>query len=310
MKICRNIPPAETCCGIRTAATLGTFDGVHIGHRTILEKVMSHARDAGLESAVITFDSHPYTVLAPDKAPGMLTTLDEKLALFEEIGLDFAYVIPFSREISLLSPEEFAKRFLVGCLGMVHFVVGYDHGFGKDREGSASLTDDLARALGFTVDIVQPVRRNGETVNSSLIRSRIASGDMGDVSCLLGRDYSFSGTVVPGCGEGRKIGVPTANIVPGDPMKIVPGKGVYTGWIIVAGKKADMVMSIGSQPTFDRHDETIEVHIPDFEGDLYGVSVTIGVTGRIRDIMQFDSKEKLVRRIMEDIDILYQHTTQ
>jgi len=310
MKICRNQAPSATCCGIRTSATLGTFDGVHIGHREILGKVVSHAREAGLQSAAITFDRHPLTVLDPDRTPRMITTLDEKLDLLERVGLDIVYVITFTDEISRLSPADFIGTYLIECLGMRHFVVGYDHGFGRNREGSSDMIAGLADEYGFTVSVVQPVICEGDTVNSSIIRERIDQGRMDKVALLLGRDFSFSGSVVGGYGLGRKLGVPTANIRLGDPQKIMPKQGVYTGWIEHGGVRREAVMSIGSRPTFGRIDEAVEVHIPDFDGDLYGERVTIGVTGRIRDIVRFDSKDELVKQIKKDIDYLFQHISQ
>ncbi|MCD6307850.1 MAG: bifunctional riboflavin kinase/FAD synthetase [Candidatus Latescibacteria bacterium] len=310
MKICRNRAPSETRCGIRTSATLGTFDGVHIGHREILGKVVSYARESGFQAAAITFDRHPQTVLDSERTLRMITTLDEKLDLMERTGLDIVYVITFSEEISRMSPSDFIGEYLVECLGMRHFVVGYDHGFGRNRTGGPGMIAILADEYGFTLEIVQPVLCEGETVNSSIIRELINQGRMDKATLMLGRDFSFSGSVVSGYGYGKKLGVPTSNIEVEDDLKIMPGQGVYTGWLEHGGAIHEAVISIGSRPTFGYSDEAIEVHMPDFDGDLYGERVTVGVTGHIRDIVRFDSKDELVEQIKKDIDYLYQHTSR
>jgi len=306
MKICRNISPADTYCSLKTTVTLGTFDGVHTGHRYILRKVIAHAGKSGGESAVATFDRHPASVIDPAGTPPLLTTLEEKLDIFEKIGIDLVYVITFTKETSRLTPEQFVKEYLLDSLGMSHFIVGYDHGFGKDRRGSSKVLNELARKYGFTLEIQNPVIHDGIIVNSSTIRTNIKEGRVDLASELLGEDYSFRGEVVRGHGIGKKIGIPTANIAPLDTGKIVPPEGVYAGWIRVGEESRSALVCIGTRPTFGGHEVSIEVHIPDYEEELYGKEVRIGFTKRLRNIERFDSPDALVRQIRRDVEMLKQ----
>jgi len=306
MKICRNISPVDTCCSLKTTVTLGTFDGVHIGHRYILGKVIAHAEKSGAESAVATFDRHPASVIDPAGTPPLLTTLDEKLGIFEKIGIDLVYVITFTEEMSRLTAERFVKEYLLDSLGMSHFIVGYDHGFGKDRRGSSKVLNELARKYDFTLEIQNPVIHDGIIVNSSTIRTNIKEGRVDLASELLGEDYSFRGKVVRGHGIGKKLGVPTANIAPLDAEKIIPSEGVYAGWIRVGKESRHALICIGTRPTFDDYRVSIEVHIPDYDETLYGKAVRIGFTRRLRNIEKFDSPDALVRQIRRDIEMLKQ----
>lgn len=306
MKICRGVSPADTCCGLKTTVTLGTFDGVHIGHRYILNKVISNAEHSGEQSAVITFNRHPYEVLKPESTPKLLTTLDEKIALFEAIGINIVYIIEFTRKISEMNPEQFISRYLVDCLGMSHFIVGYDHGFGKGRKGSSEVLQKFAMKYDFTLEIQSPVEYNGIIVNSSTIRNYLLMGKTDAASDLLGTDYSFRGNVISGYGLGKKIGIPTANITLIDQEKIVPLSGVYAGWIEFIDQKREALIHLGSRPTVNRNEEGIEVHIPDFTGDLYGKEVRVGFKRRLRNIKQFESEQALVQQIKKDIEVLNQ----
>ena len=307
MKICNNVSPAESCCGLETTATLGTFDGVHIGHRHILHRVISHAIETGKQSAVITFDRHPASVLHPENSPKILTTLDEKLAVFETLGIDVVYVLTFTKQIADMTAEQFIVKYLLDCLGMSCFIVGYDHGFGKERKGSTDSLRELTHKYNFTLEIQQPVTYNGMIVNSSAIRIIIADGKVDMASELLGNDYSFDGSVVPGLGYGKEIGYPTANIKLSNQEKIVPADGVYTGWMRHGAEKMDAVISIGPRPTFNCDETAIEVHVPDFDGDIYDAEVSVGFRQRLRDIEKFDSKEELIEQIKKDIEMLNQH---
>ena len=309
MKVCTGITPSGFCCGVKTTATLGTFDGIHRGHRCILEKVVENARNNGEQSAVVTFDRHPASVLFPERVPGILTTADEKLSLFDEIGIDYVFVITFSPEVADMRPETFIAEYLVGCLGMSHFIVGYDHGFGKNRQGSAKILETLSGVYGFTVEIQDPVSLDGIVVNSSTIRRLILKGHVDKAGAMLARDYALEGTVVTGHGLGKKIGIPTTNVLPTHPEKILPMNGVYTGWIATEESKREAVISIGPRLTFDGTEVSIEAHIPDYSGDLYGETIRIGFSRRLRNIVKFDSAESLVEQIKKDIDAMNQLIT-
>jgi riboflavin kinase/FMN adenylyltransferase len=295
---------ASSCCGIKSAATLGTFDGVHIGHRRILEKVITYASDNGLQSAVVTFDRHPASFLYPDKAPQLLTTTEEKLELLEETGIENVFIIEFTNQIANMSPDDFIQQYLVKCLGLCHFVVGYDHGFGKDRKGSAESLDRIAHLNGFSVEIQPPVTVNGVLVSSSAIRKCITDGAVDTADEMLGRDFSLTGKVVSGHGVGKTIGIPTANIEPSSHEKIVPRRGVYAGWIVFENIKREAVISLGPRLTFGDAVDSIEVHVPEFHGDFYGKNAKIGFTKRIRDMRKFNSTEELIIQIKKDIELM------
>lgn len=304
MKVYKNFIPSNSYCGFTTTVTLGTFDGVHIGHRNILRKVISNAELSGEQAVVVTFDRHPTSILKPEYSPKLLTNLDEKLALFENIGINITFVISFTKDISEISAEQFIKKYLIDCLRMNHFIVGYDHRFGKERKGSSATLQELSRKYNFTLEIQKPLTYEGMTVKSSTIRTHLLEGKVEVASVLLGKDYSLSGYVVAGHGLGKKIGIPTANISAKDTGKIIPLSGVYAGWIEFDDKKREAVLSIGSQPTFNRKDETIEAHIPEFKGDLYRKEVIVSFRRRLRNIEKFKSEQALVQQIRKDVEVL------
>ncbi|MFA6470954.1 MAG: bifunctional riboflavin kinase/FAD synthetase [Candidatus Latescibacterota bacterium] len=303
MNIYRNFTPSQPFCGIQSAVTLGTFDGAHIGHMQILNRVVEHARKNGEQAVVVTFDTHPISVLNPEVSPGMITTLDEKIELFSKAGIDSTFILTFTKQIASMSAELFIKEYFIDCLGMTCFIVGYDHGFGKDRKASTKELREYAHRLNFCLEIVKPVMRGGTVVKSSIIRSQILEGKVGTAAKLLGRDYSFKGKVIHDRGIGKNIGIPTANLLKEDPEKILPLSGVYAGWVEFEGKKLHAVISIGPRPTFNSSEEAIEVHIPGYNGDLYGQYLNVGFSDRLREIRKFDSGESLVEQIKKDIEI-------
>lgn len=301
--------PKTGDCQMGSVASLGMFDGVHRGHRRILDRVVSHARVHGVHAVVLTFDQHPLSVIRSHEAPTLITSIDEKLALLAESGIDHTYILQFTREIAAMESERFIAEYLIDCLGMREFVVGYDHGLGRGREGSPDAIRGIAERLGFALDIVGPVSDGGTVIKSSTIRNHLALGDVVAAAEELGRSYSLRGTVERGRGIGSGLGYPTANVTPIDPGKIVPGNGVYTGWVEVSGTRHDAVITIGPRPTFDLTDELIEAHLPGYSGDMYGAEVVVGLTGRIRNIMKFESTSALIKNIQRDIEHLY-HTKQ
>lgn len=305
MKVYTDFGPEDAACIGDSTITLGTFDGVHLGHRRILEDVRNYARAAGTRSVVVTFERHPLTVVEPASAPRLLTTLAEKTELVEQAGIDDMVVIRFTPQFARLSAEDFVRDHLVGCLAVRHMVVGYDHHFGRGAGGSHASLAELSARYGFTVTVTEPVRHNNEVVKSSLIRDLIAVGSVREAAEMLGRTYSCRGTVVREEGLGSRIGFPTANIRIDDPDKLLPADGVYSGWASFGKNRLPAVMSIGGRPTFNRTASALEVHIPGFTGDLYGIDMIVGFTSRIRDIIEFSDADELVRQIAQDVEKLH-----
>ena len=289
-----------------TVATVGTFDGVHRGHRAVLAEIVRRARTRGLASLIVTFDRHPLEVVNPPAAPRLLTLPDEKRALLAELGLDRIELLPFTGELARLAPEEFVRQVLRARYGMGELVLGYDHGFGRGRTGDVELVRRLAREDGFAVDVVDAVRDDGQPISSSLIRTAVAHGDLAAAERWLGRRYALTGVVERGAGRGRTIGIPTINLAPPDPRKLLPPDGVYAVWVDVgeretgSGKRYGGMMNQGPRPTFGIAARALEIHLFDFAGELYGETVTVEWVRRLRDVQTFPSREALVDQLGRD----------
>ena len=290
-----------------TVATVGAFDGVHRGHRAVLAEIVRRARAQGLASLIVTFDPHPLEVVNPPAAPRLLTLPAERRELLEALGLDRIELLPFTPELARLAPEEFVRRVLRAQFGMRELVLGYDHGFGRGRTGDVALLRQLAREDGFSVDVVEAVRDDGQPISSSLIRTAVAHGDLAAAERWLGRRYGATGVVERGAGRGRTIGIPTINLAPLDPRKLLPPDGVYAVWVRLPGKgeggrgvRYGGMMNQGPRPTFGIAARALEVHLFDFAGELYGETVTVEWVRRLRDVQTFPSREALVAQIGRD----------
>ena len=290
-----------------TVATVGTFDGVHRGHRAVLAEIVRRARTRGLASLIVTFDRHPLEVVNPPAAPRLLTLPDEKRALLAELGLDRIELLPFTGELARLAPEEFVRQVLRARYGMGELVLGYDHGFGRGRTGDVELVRRLAREDGFAVDVVDAVRDDGQPISSSLIRTAVAHGDLAAAERWLGRRYGATGVVERGAGRGRTIGIPTINLAPLDPRKLLPPDGVYAVWVELPGKgeggrgrRYGGMMNQGPRPTFGIAARALEIHLFDFAGELYGESVNVEWVRRLRDVQTFPSRDALVDQLGRD----------
>jgi len=290
-----------------TVATVGTFDGVHRGHRAVLAEIVRRARTRGLASLIVTFDRHPLEVVNPPAAPRLLTLPDEKRALLAELGLDRIELLPFTGELARLAPEEFVRQVLRARYGMGELVLGYDHGFGRGRTGDVELVRRLAREDGFAVDVVDAVRDDGQPISSSLIRTAVAHGDLAAAERWLGRRYGATGVVERGAGRGRTIGIPTINLAPLDPRKLLPPDGVYAVWVELPGKgeggrgrRYGGMMNQGPRPTFGIAARALEIHLFDFAGDLYGEAVNVEWVRRLRDVQTFPSRDALVDQLGRD----------
>jgi len=293
--------PMERVTAAAKAAAIGHFDGVHRGHRTVIERALAHARAEGMPAAVMTFDPHPKEVLGRgSQYVALLTPLEEKLRLFEALGVDIVYVVRFDEAFAAVPPEEFASKFLAP-LGVATAVVGFDFTFGHRGAGDAAALRRLGAPLGMEVDIVEPFYEDGRKVSSSLIRESLERGEAEAAAALLGRPYRIAGTVVHGEQRGRTIGFPTANVEP-DGRYVLPRLGVYAVKVEIDGRLYPGVLNLGVKPTF--HEEgmspKLEAHLFDFAGDLYGKRAAVGFLKFLRAERKFASVDELVRQIAGD----------
>jgi riboflavin kinase/FMN adenylyltransferase len=283
------------------AIAVGNFDGFHRGHQKLVAQARAAAARAGGEGVALTFDPHPARVLAPERAPRLLTTTARKLELLAAAGADVVVVEPFDRALAALSPRAFADQVLRVALGAHHVVVGYDFRFGHARAGSTDTLRELGDELGFTVEVVDPVAVDGVVASSSRIRTCVEQGDLAGARALLGRDPEVEGTVVRGAGRGRGIGIPTANLE--IEAGVPPPLGIYATWAFLAGgERLPGAASIGTNPTFDDSGRlSLEVHILDFDRDLYGQPVRLAFVERLRGELKFAGAAELVEQIRRDI---------
>src|SRR6266540_2533770 len=285
--------------------TMGTFDGVHRGHQAVLAEVTRRARAANLASVLITFDPHPLEVVNPAAAPKLLTLSAEKAAPVQAAGIGRLVLMPFTPAVAQLDAEAFVRR-LCDEYAMRELVMGYDHGFGRGRAGDIDLVQRMAREGGFGMAVVDAVRDNGQPISSTLIRTAIAHGDLDSAARWLGRRYSIRGTVVRGAGRGRTIGIPTINLAPPDARKLLPPDGVYAVDVTVGqratgnGERFGGMMNQGPRPTFGEQARTLEVHLFDFDGELYGETVDVEWVRRLRAVQAFPSREALVAQLERD----------
>ncbi|MDR0769179.1 MAG: riboflavin biosynthesis protein RibF [Dysgonamonadaceae bacterium] len=281
------------------AATIGFFDGVHLGHRFLIRQLTELAAAEGLQSAVITFRQHPRFVLQAEYQPGLLCTPDEKTKLLSALELDYCYLIDFSKELSQLSARTFIADILHKKLGVKQLLIGYDHRFGKDR---AERFPDYARyGKEYGLNVVQAVELQDCTVSSTVIRNKLAEGHVEEANRLLSYNYSIEGKVIEGNQLGRTIGFPTANIKISDKNKIIPKEGIYAAWVHIGRKKHRGMAYIGRRPTVLQHGEPrIEVHILDFSADLYGKTLRIEFVKYLREDMAFNNLDELKAQLLVD----------
>ena len=285
--------------------TMGTFDGVHRGHQAVLAEVTRRARAGKLASVLVTFEPHPLAVVNPAAAPKLLTLAAEKEALVQAQGIDRFVLMPFTPAVAQLDAEAFVGR-LCDEYGMHELVMGYDHGFGRGRAGDVELVERLARQRDFRMAVVDAVRDNGQPISSTLIRTAVAHGDLDSGARWLGRPYAIRGKVVRGAGRGRTIGIPTINLEPPDPRKLLPPDGVYAVSVTVGRretgneKRYGGMMNQGPRPTFGDQARTLEVHLFDFDGELYGETVDVEWVRRLRDVQAFPSRDALVAQLERD----------
>ena len=291
--------------GQRYAATIGFFDGVHQGHNYVIRQLCQLAAQRSLQPMVITFERHPRQVLQSDWQPQLLTTLEEKTQLLGLTGIEWLTILQFDRSMSQLSSQQFMSQVLKRDLHVDLLLTGYDNRFGHDRTSTFSDYVDYGRQLGIEVVAGQPLDVDSLRVSSSLIRRLLTEGRVREATACLGRPYSLRGKVVHGQQIGRRLGFPTANIVPTDSDRLVPAPGVYAVRIMMDANHSTCyqgMMNIGTRPTFDGHRQTLEANIFDFIGDLYGCELTVSFIERLRDERPFQSAEALAEQMRQDGD--------
>ncbi len=280
--------------------TIGTFDGVHIGHRKILDKIINHANSTELKSAVLTFFPHPRMVLQKDADIKLLNTIEEKIEILEGLGLDILVIHPFTTNFSRLTATEFVRDILVNTMNIKKVIIGYDHRFGRNR--TANITDLIAfgNTLDFTVDEIPAQEIEDVSVSSTKIRKALDDGDVETANSYLGYPYMLTGTVVKGKGIGKQLGYPTANLYIEEPYKLIPKNGAYTVKSTLNGQTVYGMMNIGFNPTVNGTEKSVEIHFFDFNADLYDKRIQIAILDRLRDEHKFESVEVLKAQLEKD----------
>jgi len=284
----------------RSVVTIGTFDGIHLGHQKILSRLIKSSKDKDLNSVVLTFFPHPRIILNKYNEVKMIDTLDEKIIHLNEIGIDSLIIHPFDKNFSLLSANQFIKDFLVDKLKIKHIIIGYDHRFGKGREASVTDLKNYADDYDFTVEEIKAQEIEKITVSSTKIRNSINQGDIKTTEKYLGRYFNLTGKVVKGDGLGKKINYPTANIFIEETYKIIPKDGVYLVETIIKDKLFKGMMNIGHRPTIGTNVKSIEVHLFNFNEDIYGQVISIKMISKIRDEKKFSSIQALKEQLVKD----------
>ena len=283
-----------------TVITVGSFDGVHLGHRAVLDEIARRARAAGRRSVLVTFEPHPLMVVNPAAAPPVLTTGPERREILAQTDLDYAVFLRFDRHLAAMGPEDFVRGVLRRRYHMRELVIGHDHGFGRGRSGDVDTLRRMGESDGFAVDVVAAVGDHGFPVSSTKIRRAIAGGDLATARRLLGRPYKVSAMVTRGAGRGRQLGIPTANMDAVPAEKLLPPDGVYAVRVEWPGGRTGGMMNQGGKPTFGDGRRSLEVHLFDFEGDLYGRWISVEWVTRLRDVRSFDSAGHLARQLEMD----------
>ncbi|MEM9053486.1 MAG: bifunctional riboflavin kinase/FAD synthetase [Bacteroidota bacterium] len=288
-----------------TIVTVGTFDGVHIGHKTILKRIIELARERKEESALLTFWPHPRLVLFPDDNElKLLSTLEERIELLDRAGLDHLIIHPFTKEFSRITALEYVRDILVRDLNVSKLVIGYDHHFGRNREGNLNQLKMMAPDYGFEVEEISAQEIDDVNVSSTKIRNALFDGDLARANEFLGYEYTVTGKVVEGEKIGRTIGFPTANVEPAESFKLIPGNGVYSVAVRFEGAHYKGMANLGKRPTVNESEDSIlEVNLFDFSGDLYGKEIEVTFVNRIRDEIKFESLDQLKAQLENDANV-------
>ncbi len=299
MHVCFDIIKVDFQAFEKPVATLGSFDGVHLGHQAIIRRLIEKSKEKKRAGVVVTYEPHPQSVVAPDNAPNLLTTLEEKLALLEKLGVEETVVMNFDEQLREYSAEEFVDKILVRKLNVGNLVVGYDHAFGKNRAGKIDLLKKAALKYNFNLEVVSPLHVNGIRVSSSRIRKELEAGEFAEAKSLLGHSYPLSGTVIRGKGRGKSLGYPTLNLeIPS--RKLLPPDGVYSTGVQLEGKSYVGMMYIGSKPTFGENTRSVEVHVFGLERNIGHFRVELLVENWVREPKKFAHPEYLKDQLKSD----------
>lgn len=300
MRVIRSVAEAQK--NPNSVVTVGTFDGVHCAHREIIREVIRHARQRDGQSVVITFDPHPKEVVTSAKGTvKLLTTIDERIALLDGLGVDMLLVVRFTFEFSRMAADAFYRDYIVNGVGVSEVVVGYDHMFGRDRQGTVRELEAMGREYGFELVTVPPFQIGGEVVSSTRVRRALATGEIEHATALLGRPYNLQGRVVEGDRRGALLGFRTANLRPEPGNKVIPARGVYVVRVRVDDQQKFGMMNIGFRPTVAAGlAETLEVHILDFDRDIYGASINLEFLRKLREERKFGSFGELTAQLEKD----------
>lgn len=295
----------NNCYNKNSVVTVGTFDGIHLGHKKIISDLIEIKKERNLRSVVVTFDPHPQLILKnKHHTIKILSTTEEKIKEFEKLGVDLVFIINFTKDFSETNAEDFYKNYLIEKIGLKDIVIGYDHNFGKNREGNYKTLKNFSTKYGFNVHKVDEYKINGERTNSTTIRNLLIEGNVEKASQILGYNYYFTGTVVTGDKRGKKIGFPTANIKPISEYKLIPKNGVYFVSAEINNAKHYGMMNIGNRPTIaDLKEIFIEVNIFDFDSDIYNETIKIEFLNYLREEKKFSSIEELIAQLNKDKEI-------
>ena len=284
----------------KAVVTTGTFDGIHLGHKKILDTLIKIGRDTNSETVIITFEPHPRIALFPDYELKLINTKSENIELFKRYNIDHIIFQKFDKNFSRITSLEYIRDILYKKIGLGELVIGYNHHFGRNREGSITNLKEYADLYGFNVHMVQPYRLNEIEISSTKIRNAIQAGELELVNNYLGYNFKLSGLVIKGEGRGTSLGFPTANIVINNVHKIIPRDGVYAVYIYYEQDKFKGMLNIGYSPTFNQNKKSIEVHIFDFHKTIYNKSITLEFVKRIRGEKKFDKIENLKEQLSSD----------
>ena len=299
MKIIKDLTEIER--DGKSVITLGTFDGLHLAHQKIVQEVINRSRQIDGRNFLLTFEPHPRKVIPGRNDVKLLSTLEEKTVVLEKLGLENLFVINFTTEFSKQSPEDFVKKYLVEGIGLTEIIIGYDHHFGKGRDGNFKLLEDMGRKYNFSVTLIPEFSVDEDTVSSTKIRNALLEGNVVKANKMLGRLYSFKGKIVRGDGRGRQLGFPTANISVSDEDKLIPAKGIYAAECTVQNQKHYGLLSLGSRPTFHKNGDIIpEFYIFDFDRDIYDEIMQVELVEKIRNEEKFNSVDALISQMKND----------
>ncbi|MEK7819196.1 MAG: bifunctional riboflavin kinase/FAD synthetase [Bacteroidota bacterium] len=281
--------------------TIGTFDGVHYAHQSLIKETVERAKLFNTKSVIVTFHPHPKHIVSTNLSLELLTNINEKISFFEKLNVDYLYIVNFTQEFSKLSYQDFVSDYIVKNFHPIEIIVGYNYGFGKDRSAGTNELEILGKQFSFNVKISNQIKIDDSPISSTYVRKLLSNGNIEDANKILNYNYNFTGEVIRGDGRGRQLGFPTANLKIDEPLKIIPQNGIYVVGVELNKEYFHGLMNVGVIPTFfEKHDRRVEVYILDFSKDIYGENLTVEVLHRLRDELKFLSVEELIVAMKQD----------